>query len=167
MPASARVWSELVLRVSYTGRPDRRQPPVMRLAAFALLALSITGCARLGLPFNEAAAGNEPVRGAALVSATVSDRVDPTDWLTVRQTLGRIPVTAGAGTTLDWRNALTDSAGTVSVLTAAVAHGGTLCRGFTATINDLRGIRRYRGQACRGADGWQLSGVVPDDGRLL
>jgi surface antigen len=156
-----------VLRVSYTGRRDRRQPPVMRIAAFALLSLSIAGCARLGLPFNEAAAGNEPVHGASLVSATVSDRVDPTDWLTVRQTLGRIPVSAGAGTTLDWRNALTDSDGTVSLLTAAVARNGTLCRGFSATINDLRGIRRYRGQACRGADGWQLSGVVPDDGRLL
>jgi surface antigen len=135
--------------------------------ACVLLALSTAGCARLGLPFNEASAGKGPVRSASLVSATVSDRVDPTDWLTVRQTIGRIPANAGAGTTLDWRNALTNSDGTVSLLTAAVAHNGTLCRGFTATINDLRGIRRYRGQACRGSDGWQLSGVVPDDGTLL
>ncbi len=138
----------------------------MRVAALALLALSIAGCARLGLPFNEAA-GEAPVRRASLVSATVSDRVDPTDWLTVRQTLGRIPVNATAGTTLDWRNALTDSDGTVSLLTAAVSRNGTLCRGFTATINDLRGIRRYRGESCRGADGWQLSGIVPDNGTLL
>ena len=82
--------------VSYTGRPERRQPPVKHIAAALLLAVSITGCARIGLPFNEAAAGREPVRRAALISATVSDRVDPTDWLTVRQTIGRIPAkTAG------------------------------------------------------------------------
>ena len=56
------------------------------------------------------------------------------------------------------------SDGTVSLLTVAAARNGTVCRGFTATINDLRGIRRYRGQSCRGADGWQLSDIVPDDG---
>jgi surface antigen len=156
-----------VFRVSYTGQPQCRQPPVLSIAAAFLLALSITGCARVGLPFSEASAGRAPVRGASLVSATISDRVDPTDWLTVRQTIGRIPANAVAGTTIDWRNTLTNSDGTVSVLTAAATRKGTICRSFAATINDLRGIRRYRGEACRGADGWQLSGVAPDDGTLL
>jgi hypothetical protein len=139
----------------------------MRGAAFAILALSTAGCARVGLPFNEATAGQAPARAPSLVNATVSDHVDPTDWLTVRQTLGRIPVDAAAGATLDWRNALTNSDGTVSLRTAAVSRNGTLCRGFTAIINDLRGIRRYRGESCRGGDGWQLSGIVPDNGTLL
>jgi hypothetical protein len=156
-----------VFCVSYTGRPNRRQLPVLRVAALALLALSIAGCARLGLPFNEAGAGQAPMRGPSLVNATVSDHVDPTDWLTVRQTLGRIPVDAAAGTTLDWRNALTNSDGTVSLRTAAIRRNGTLCRGFTAIVNDLRGIRRYRGDSCRGGDGWQLSGIVPDNGTVL
>jgi hypothetical protein len=162
-----------VLRVSYTGRPDRRQPPVSLLAAIVLLAFSLAGCAGLGLPFNEAAAGSaeQPVRHPSLVStkinARASDQVDPTDWLAVRQTLGRIPQNAGAGTSLDWRNALTNSDGTVSLLTAAAREHGSLCRGFATTINDLRGIRRYRGEACHGSDGWQLSGVVPDNGTAL
>ena len=161
-----------MLRVSYTGRPDRRQPPVSSLAAIVLLAFSLAGCAGLGLPFHEAAAGGgEPARHPSLVStrinATASDQVDPTDWMAVRQTLGRIPATAGAGTSLDWRNALTNSDGTVSLLTAGVRERGSLCRGFATTINDLRGIRRYRGEACHGSDGWQLSGVVPDNGTAL
>jgi hypothetical protein len=161
-----------VLRASYTGRPDRRQLPVSLLAAVALLAFSLTGCAGLGLPFNEAAAGGgEPVRHPSLVStkinAKASDQVDPTDWMAVRQALGRIPESAGPGTSFDWRNGLTNSDGTVSLLTAAVRERGTLCRGFATTINDLRGIRRYRGEACHGSDGWQLSGVLPDSGTAL
>jgi surface antigen len=104
---------------------------------------------------------------SARVSAKGGDQVDPTDWMTVRQTLARIPVKAEAGTSLDWRNPLTNSDGTLSLLTAAAVHDGTLCRGFATTINDLRGIRRYRGDACRGKDGWQLSGIVSDDGTLL
>ncbi len=158
-------------RASYTGRTERRQPLVSVLAACALFAFSLAGCAGLGLPFNEAAASGQPTRGTSLVSARVSakanDQVDPTDWMTVRQTLARIPVGAAAGTSLDWRNPITNSDGTVSLLTAAAARGGALCRGFATTINDLRGIRRYRGQACRASDGWQLSAVKPDDGTLL
>ena len=161
-----------MLRASYTGRPDRRQPPVSPLAAVVLLAFSLAGCAGLGLPFNEAAAGGgEPVHHPSLVStkidAKANDQVDPTDWMAVRQTLGRLPEKAGAGTSLDWRNALTNSDGTVSLLTAGVRERGSLCRGFATTINDLRGIRRYRGEACHGSDGWQLSGVVPDNGTTL
>jgi surface antigen len=156
-----------VFRVSYTGRQDRRQPPVMPLAAFALLSLSLAGCAGLGLPFNEAAAGSQPARGASLVSAKINDQVDPTDWMTVRQTLARMPVSAGAGTSLDWRNPLSNSDGTVSLSSGAVRVAGTLCREFTTTINDLRGIRQYRGQSCRGSDGWELSGVVADKGAAL
>jgi surface antigen len=156
-----------VLRVSYTGRAGRRQLPVMRIAAAMSFALSIAGCARFGLPFNEAAEGVDPIQTASLVKATVGDRVDPSDWLTVRQTLARIPASAEPGTTIDWWNDLTNSAGTVGTLTAATTRNGSLCRTFAATINDLRGIRRYRGEACRGTDGWHFSGVTPDDGAVL
>src|SRR5437016_12901108 len=136
----------------------------MRIAAGLVLTLTIAGCARLGLPMNEAAEGIDPMHTASLVKATVSDRVDPSDWSAVRQTLGQISPRAEAGTTIDWWNDLTNSSGTVGTLTAATTHNGSLCRTFAATINDLRGIRRYRGEACRGGDGWQLSGVTHDDG---
>ena len=44
---------------------------------------------------------------------------------------------------------------------------GQLCRSFATTVNDARGIRRYRGDACRRTDGrWQLDGMAPDDAKL-
>ncbi len=154
--------------VSYTGRPGRRQQPVpLAAVAAVLLALSLAGCSRLGMPFNQAADDSLTTGSIALVKAAVSDRVDPSDWQTIRQTLSRIPAGAGAGTSLDWHNSLTNSGGTVSVAAAAAPRNGALCRGFVATINDLRGIRRYRGEACRNANGWQLSGVIPEDGAAL
>ena len=47
-----------------------------------------------------------------------------------------------------------------------------LCHLFNALVDgvDFLGLRvhcRCSGQACHGADGWQLSGIVPDDGTLL
>lgn len=156
-----------MLRVSYTGRAGRRQSPVMAIAAALSLALSIAGCARLGIPFNEAADGIDPIQTGSLVSAKVSDRVDPRDWSTVRDTIGRIPTRAQAGTTIDWWNDLTNSSGTVATLTAAAERDGSVCREFSATINDLRGIRRYQGRACRVSDGWDLSNVAPDNGATL
>lgn len=158
-------------RVSYTGRADRRQPPLVRFLAAALLALSMAGCAGLGLPFNEAATGGaaatSPTLLPARTSARAGDHVDPTDWMAVRATIARFPASAGAGTSLDWRNPLTNSDGTVSLLTDAASRSGKFCHSFATTINDLRGIRRYRIEACRAGDGWQLSAVAPDTGTAL
>ena len=44
---------------------------------------------------------------------------------------------------------------------------GAVCRPFATTINDERGVRRYRGDACLRTDGrWQLNGVTADDALL-
>ena len=41
------------------------------------------------------------------------------------------------------------------------------CRTFATTVNDIRGIRRYRGDACTTAGGrWQLRTVTPDDAAI-
>ena len=153
--------------ISYIGRPERPQLSVRGITAAFLLALALTGCARMGLPVEGAEAGVDPVHTGSLVSAKVADRIDPRDWVSVRQTLGQIPARAAAGTSIDWWNDLTNSTGTVSTLTPAASHDGSICRGFAATINDLRGIRRYRGLACRSADGWNLSKVGPDEAAVL
>src|SRR5258707_404723 len=60
-PSLARVRSPLVLRVSYTGQAGRRQLPVLFVAAACFLVLSIAGCARVGMPFSEAAEGIDPI----------------------------------------------------------------------------------------------------------
>jgi hypothetical protein len=156
-----------VFRVSYTGRAGCRQSPLMRIAAVVSLALSVAACARFGLPFNESGPGVDPMHTASLISAKIADRIDPSDWLAVRHTLGQIPARAAVGASIDWWNDRTNSTGTVSTLSVATRRDGSLCRGFATTINDLRGIRRYRGIACRSGDGWEVSNVAPDEDAVL
>jgi surface antigen len=144
-----------------------------RLAVAGLLALSLGGCAGLGLPFGEAGAPRTTASIKAprtatarpmLASATVIENVDPSDWETVRREVAGVSETTNH--LLDWINPDTGSAGTVSVA-AATQRDGVLCRDFATTINDVRGIRRYRGAACLRTDGrWQLRDVIPDDAAI-
>ncbi len=61
-------------------------------AAIALVALSLGGCAGIGLPFGErGTAGRLASAGVTiqpiLASATITDQLDPTDWETIRRTV--------------------------------------------------------------------------------
>jgi len=85
---------------SYNGVGHLRQSPfVPRAVAAALLALSLGGCAGTGLPFDEATSSHLAANGDSarpiLASATVADRVDPSDWEMVRYTLSRRSLRAG------------------------------------------------------------------------
>jgi surface antigen len=135
-------------------------------AAASLLALALTGCAGLGLPFGEhGKAGRMAASGLVvqpiLASATITDQLDPSDWESIRRTIEGAPKAAA---NVDWSNALTGSVGSIIV----AADGKDGCRMFAATINDLHGIRRYRGGACLVTGGrLQLRGIVADDATLL
>ena len=154
---------------SYTGVGILRQSPLLvRGVAVALVALALGGCAGMGLPFDEATSGRlasarDPAR-PILASATVADHVDPSDWEMVRSTIASAPKGAVSG--FDWLNPETGSTGTI-IAAAAAAKGDRLCRSFATTVNDLRGIRRYRGEACAPDGGrWQLRSVTPDDAAI-
>jgi surface antigen len=152
---------------SYTGGDWRRQSASVALCC---LALSLAGCAGMGLPFGEAqsqAALSTSIKPAAAVVTRANDAVNPSDWETVRRVLAAIPADAKGGSDLAWHNADTGSDGTVTP-GEAVKKSASLCRTFAATVNDPRGIRGYRGEACRAPDGrWTLSGIAPDDSTLL
>ncbi|MCX5512395.1 hypothetical protein C3941_10025 [Kaistia algarum] len=99
---------------------------------------------------------------------SVIDGVAPSDWERIRLFASTNVDQAKIGEVLDWTNTDTGSNGTLSPLAASRAEGDRQCRAFALTISDLRGIRRYRGDACHTADGmWQLFGVTPEDGALL
>jgi len=150
---------------SYHGVAVRRQRAIVRLAAIGALALSLGGCAGLGLPFTGAeTTGSIAYNGRAvqpiLASAMIANQADPTDWDTVRRTIEGAPQ---GGARLEWGNAITGSAGSLTV----AADTGDTCRAFVTTINDIRGIRRYRGQACVTPNGRsQLRNVTADDATL-
>ena len=82
-----------VSSISYTGRPQRPQPPVRGIAAAFLLALAMTGCARIGLPIDGAEAGVDPVQTGSLVSAKVADKsIRAIGWRCVRPSARYRPV---------------------------------------------------------------------------
>jgi surface antigen len=160
-----------VRRHSYIGDSKPRQsPPFFRGLSVAILALSMGGCASIGLPFgdfnrNQTTAAN--TRGSTvLVSANGAAAVDPSDWEAVRRAVATAPAEADSGR-LNWTNPETGSTGAVSVLASAYSNSGAVCRPFATTVNDARGIRRYRGEACQRSDGlWHLYTVTPDDATL-
>jgi surface antigen len=104
----------------------------------------------------------EPVR-------TVVEAVAPSDWERIRLTASTAMPGSANGEVIDWTNPDTGSNGTLSPLVAARNEpDGRNCRPFALTVSDVRGIRGYRGDACRAPDGmWQLFEVVPEDSALL
>jgi surface antigen len=152
-------------------RKPRQSLPFYRGVAAAVVALSLGGCAGLGLPGGgELITGSIPTSrpAATLVSASTStvERVDPSDWETVRRTVASASPTSGVGR-IEWNNPDTGSQGTIIGLDVPTDRKGQLCRSFATTINDARGVRGYRGDACKRPDGrWQLFGMVPDDAKL-
>ena len=154
---------------SYIGDGSPSQSPsFVRGVAIVGVALALGGCAGMGLPFGEAGANRtaqarDPAK-PILASATVIDRVDPSDWETVRRTVAGAPGTPTYD--LGWFNPDTGSSGAVAVA-GITDQNGSVCRPFATTINDERGVRRYRGDACLRTDGrWQLNSVTADDALL-
>jgi len=149
--------------LSYIGAGIPRQMP-MRFAAILLSTVALGGCAGLGLPFGGPMGGQLASNAAApqpiLASATITSQADPSDWETIRRTIEGAPQ---GGSHLEWSNAITGSIGTIAV----AADDGEACRAFATTINDVRGIRRYRGNACVLPNGRaQLRAVTADDATL-
>ena len=131
-----------------------------------LVALSLAGCARFGA-FES---GDGDVTGSIAPAKSPASAelqgVDPSDWTAVRTKLADAGV--GANVELEWQNPRTRSAGTITTLAAPGLKGGATCQPFATTVNDMRGIRRYRGEACHtGAGAWRLTDVVADDSALL
>lgn len=100
---------------------------------------------------------------------SVIDGVAPADWERVRIFASTNLDQTPDGKVLDWTNASTGSNGTITPLAASRPEsGGRQCRAFSLTISDVRGIRGYRGDACRAPDGmWQLFDLTAEDRALL
>jgi surface antigen len=134
--------------------------PVAAAALAIMLAVALSGCARVGL--GDVTGSIKPKKASP---ALVTDRVDPSDWRMIQNALAQIPPGGTAGSEMAWQNPQTGSDGTITAVAAMAKGGGPFCRAFATTVNDLKGIRRYRGLACKdGGGNWQLSQVTVDDG---
>jgi surface antigen len=140
-------------------RPIRQSPPFFRAAVLAGLLLATAGCVRVGLP--SAVTQTDSIHTGS-IKASVTDAVDPSDWEVVRQTVASVDPARGTVRDLDWRNPQTGSYGTLEAKPAERRSGG-ICRAFSTTVADFRGVRAFSGEACRPVGGaWQLAGIVPD-----
>jgi len=141
-------------------RPIRQSPPFFRAAVLGGLLLATAGCARVGLPSTVTQTDNIHTGS---IKGSVTDAVDPSDWEVVRQTVASIDPARSTVRNLDWRNPRTGSYGTLEAK-AAERRAGGICRVFSTTVADLRGVRAFSGEACQPVGGaWQIAGIVPDD----
>jgi len=150
------IWSHPLVTRShpYTGARPTRKPVAAALVA-ATLVLGGCSSASLGDYARDDAIGTAASSGVA--------SVDRSDWDTVRRTLAQTPVEQAARQ--PWSNPRTGSSGHVTVLALA---DDEACRPFATSVNDQRGIRQYRGDACLRNDGrWELLGISADDALLL
>lgn len=128
-------------------------------ALAVMVAIGLSGCARVG--FADVTGSVKPRKPAPTL---ITDRVDPSDWKMVKNALARLPEPGVPGTEMAWQNPQTGSDGVITALAAMAKGGGQTCRAFATTVNDTRGIRSYRGQACKMDGDWQLTQVTVDDG---
>jgi len=102
------------------------------------------------------------------VSTKVSAKVDQSDWATVRRVIAGADTKRQFSRSIDWSNPDTGTTGTITIFNTISAANDLKCHNFTTTINDSRGIRLYRGEAClMPNDRWRLFGVLADDSELL
>lgn len=137
----------------YTAARAPRKPVAVAVVAAAL---ALGGCSSASL--------GDYARDDAIGAQTASvGSVDRSDWEAVRRTLSETPIERAARQA--WSNPRTGSSGHVTVL---ALNDDDVCRPFATSINDQRGIRQYRGDACLRNDGrWELLGISADDALLL
>jgi surface antigen len=152
---------------SYIGVGRQRQsPPYLRPAAIALLASILGGCAGLGMPMESASRDAMTTGSIQKVSSKANGSTAPSDWEAVRGTITKAMESKTENVT--WRNPSTGSNGELAILDTPTATNDASCRNFVTTMNDMRGIRHYRGEACKMTNGrWQLFGVLAADSKLL
>ncbi|MFO1185192.1 MAG: RT0821/Lpp0805 family surface protein [Bauldia sp.] len=152
--------------VSGHGMADRAPRFLILGIALSLL----TGCAGMGLPFAEFGrdrTGSTVVAAANRATAAAVESVDPSDWETVRRAVAEAIAARNHSAAINWSNPDTGSSGTIAPLLAVTAGNGA-CRPFSTTMSDARGIRHFRGEACRETTGRiQLLRVTADDPALI
>lgn len=130
------------------------------------LSTLLGGCAVIG-PFAERL---DPAPTGSIQTGSerpAASQLASSDWEAIRSKAAAIIPAASAGSSVDWSNPSTGSSGSVSPIATAEPKGNTRCRAFAATLNDIRGARRYRSQACLQNNGkWVIGPPTAEDAFL-
>ena len=89
--------------------------------------------------------------------STKPDNVDLADWVSMRTALNEATRDTIAGSPVPWENESTGSSGSLMAFSAP-SDGDGRCKNFAATLQNIDGVHRYKGEACTaGRDNWQIS----------
>lgn len=136
----------------------RRLAGRLPIGALAALAAACSGPAdRFGAP------AIDPVTTASFAEKSETS-ISPIDLASMREAIsGSLSVPTGGTVFCSNRKSGSDG-----IIEFAVDDTADSCRPFSATVSDLRGIRRYRSEACPGSDGgWDFAEITPEDSVLL
>lgn len=85
------------------------------------------------------------------------DNVELSDWIAIRSALTEATNQASTGAPVPWENNSTGSSGSLMAFAAPSDEIGR-CKNFAATLQNVDGIHRYKGEACiAGQENWQIS----------
>lgn len=143
--------------------PGRATSRTRAMAVCLVAGLALTGCARLGMPVGVPDTDRTITGSIRPASTGAVALADPSDWETIRRALATA-LDSGNPAQIDWSNPDTGSFG---VITASASTRNSDCRSFDTTMSDVRGVRRYSGEACKMTNGrWALRSVRPADAAL-
>ncbi|WP_306257065.1 RT0821/Lpp0805 family surface protein [Pararhizobium sp. IMCC21322] len=127
----------------------------LRKCIFAALCLvPIAGCSISPGLLDD---GADDIITGSISTSPKPNNVEISDWLEMRTALNEAANQKAAGSLIPWENDRTGSSGSLMAFAAPSDEIGR-CRNFAATLQNIDGIHRYKGEACiAGQKNWQIN----------
>lgn len=120
----------------------------------ALFLVTIAGCSISPGLLDD---GADDIITGSIATSPKPNNVETSDWLEMRTALNEAANQKAAGSLVPWENDRTGSSGSLMAFTAP-SDGIGRCRNFAATLQNIDGIHRYKGEACiAGQENWQIN----------
>ncbi len=93
----------------------------------------------------------------SIASSLKPGNVELSDWIAIRSALNEATNQETAGAPVPWENESTGSSGSLLAFAAPSDEIGR-CKNFAATLQNVDGIHRYKGEACiAGQENWRIN----------
>lgn len=120
----------------------------------ALFLVPVGGCAVSPGVFD---GGADDIITGSITTSPKPNNVETSDWLEMRTALNEAANQKAAGSPVPWENERTGSSGSLMAFAAPSDEIGR-CKNFAATLQNVDGIHRYKGEACiAGGQNWQIN----------
>lgn len=101
--------------------------------------------------------GADDITTGSITTSPKPSNVETSDWLQMRTALNQAANQSAVGSPIPWENQTTGSNGSLMAF-AAPSDAIGRCKNFAATLQNVDGIHRYKGEAClAGQENWQIN----------